>query len=185
MTGVQTCALPICEVAALGDPAERPALHGLREDHGGGAAVLDRGLVGGVELSVVVASARQVLEIVIAEVGDHATQARVGTEEVVADVGTVLGPVALELAVDGGVHLVEQHAVLVLGEQFVPTGAPDHLDDVPPGAAEDGLEFLDDLAVAAHRAVEPLQVAVDDEHQVVELLAAGHADGPCVQQAAS
>src|SRR5262249_6870422 len=32
-------------------------------------------------------------------------------------------------------------------------------------------ELLDDLAVAADRTVEPLQVAVDDEDQVVELLA--------------
>ena len=47
------------------------------------------------------------------------------------------------------------------------------LDHVPAGAAEVGLELLDDLAVAANRAVEPLQVAVDDPDQVVELLAAG------------
>ena len=45
-----------------------------------------------------------------------------------------------------------------------------------PGAAEVGLELLDDLAVAAHRAVEALQVAVDDEDEVVELLAAGERD---------
>ena len=45
-----------------------------------------------------------------------------------------------------------------------------------PGAPEDGLELLDDLAVAAHRAVEALQVAVDDPGQVVELLAAGQRD---------
>ena len=37
-------------------------------------------------------------------------------------------------------------------------------------------EFLDDLAVAAHRTVEPLQVAVDDEDQVVEVLARGDAE---------
>ena len=52
-----------------------------------------------------------------------------------------------------------------------------HLDDVPAGAAERRLELLDDLAVAAHRAVEPLQVAVDDEDQVVELLARRQRDG--------
>jgi hypothetical protein len=46
-----------------------------------------------------------------------------------------------------------------------------------PGAAELALEFLDDLAVAAHRAVQALQVAVDDEDQVVELLARCEADG--------
>ena len=51
-----------------------------------------------------------------------------------------------------------------------------HLDDVPAGAAERRFELLDDLAVAAHRAVEPLQVAVDDEDQVVELLARGQRD---------
>ena len=54
--------------------------------------------------------------------------------------------------------------------------APDDLDDVPAGAAEHAFELLDDLAVAAHRAVEALQVAVDDEDQVVELLAAGERD---------
>ena len=55
----------------------------------------------------------------------------------------------------------------------VPLAAPDDLDDVPAGAAEERLELLDDLAVAAHRAVELLQVAVDDEGEVVELLAGG------------
>ena len=82
-----------------------------------------------------------------------------------------LDRVLLELAVDGRVHLVDEHAVDVAGEQLVPLRAPDHLDDVPTGAAEHRLELLDDLAVAAHRTVEALQVAVDDEDQVVELLA--------------
>src|SRR6185312_4283 len=55
--------------------------------------------------------------------------------------------------------------------------APDHLDHVPARAAEVALELLDDLAVAAHRTVEPLQVAVDHEDEIVERLARGHADG--------
>ena len=46
-----------------------------------------------------------------------------------------------------------------------------------PAAAELAFELLDDLAVAAHRAVEALQVAVDDEDQVVETLARREADG--------
>ncbi len=62
-------------------------------------------------------------------------------------------------------------------EQGVPLRAPDRLDHVPAGAAEGRLELLDDLAVAAHRPVEPLQVAVDHEDQVVELLARGQRDG--------
>ena len=52
-----------------------------------------------------------------------------------------------------------------------------HLDHVPAGAAEDRFELLDDLAVAAHRTVEPLQVAVDHEDQVVELFARRERDG--------
>ena len=46
-----------------------------------------------------------------------------------------------------------------------------HLDDVPAGAAENAFQFLNDAAVAAHRPVQPLQVAVDDEDQIVELFA--------------
>src|SRR4029079_11085116 len=101
---------------------------------------------------------------------------RVGTEEVVADVCAALDGVLLELTVDGRVHLVEQHTVGVARQELVPLGAPDDLDHVPSGAAEDRLELLDDLAVAAHGAVEALEVAVDDEDQVVELLARAEGD---------
>ena len=40
-----------------------------------------------------------------------------------------------------------------------------------PAPRKAGFEFVHDLAVAAYRAIEPLQVAVDDKNQVVELLA--------------
>src|SRR5205807_9701380 len=46
----------------------------------------------------------------------------------------------------------------------------------PAGAAKIAFELLDDLAVAAHGTVEALQVAIDDEDQVVELFARRHAD---------
>ena len=58
----------------------------------------------------------------------------------------------------------------------IPLAAPENLDDVPARAAEGGFEFLNDLAVAAHRAVEALQVAVDDKNQVVELFARSQGD---------
>ena len=93
-----------------------------------------------------------------------------------ADVLAGLHAVGLELAVRRGVHLVDQHAVGVLGQQRVPVAAPDDLDHVPARAAEERLELLDDLPVAAHRAVQPLQVAVDDEGEVVQFLPGGQAD---------
>ena len=59
----------------------------------------------------------------------------------------------------------------------VPIAAPNDLDDVPARTAEQTFEFLDDFAVAAHRTVEPLQIAVDDPDQVVEVLARAERDG--------
>ena len=108
---------------------------------------------------------------------DEEAKPVVGAEEVIACVAAWLGGVALILAIDGGVHLVEQHAVLVLSKQVIPLGSPHDLDDVPAGATERCFEFLDDLAVTADRPVEALQVAVDDEHQIVELLTRGEGDG--------
>src|SRR5438874_5388930 len=104
---------------------------------------------------------------------DHLAQARVGTEEVLPDVRARLDGVLLELAVDGGVHLVDEHAVGVTRKEVVPLAAPDDLDDVPTRAAEDRLQLLDDLAVAAHGTVEALEVAVHDEDEVVETLPGG------------
>ncbi len=45
-----------------------------------------------------------------------------------------------------------------------------------PAPRKVGFQLLDDLAVAAHRTIEALQVAVDHEDQVVELFAAGQRD---------
>ena len=163
-------------VARLEVPAERPALDRVREDHGRLADVLARRLERGVHLPVVVPAAGQAADLVVRQVLDHLAQPRVTAEEVLADVGARLHAVGLELPVRRGVHLVDQHAVGVLRQQRVPVAAPDDLDHVPAGAAEERLELLDDLAVAAHRAVEPLQVAVDHEREVVQFLAGGQAD---------
>ena len=42
-----------------------------------------------------------------------------------------------------------------------------------PAPRKTRFQFLDDAAVAAHRTVQPLQIAVDHEDQVVELFARG------------
>ena len=143
----------------------------------GCALVLGRRLVGVVDLLGIVAADAQLLQLIVGEVLDHLQQPRIVAEEVLADVGAGHHRVLLVLAVDDLAHALAQQAVVVAREQRVPLAAPEHLDDVPAGAAEDRFELLDDLAVAAHRAVEALQVAVDDEDQVVELLARGERDG--------
>ncbi len=159
------------DVAGLDARAEGPALDGLDEDRRGRAGVLDRGLVRGIHLAVVVPAAAQLGQVVVGQVLDELAQARIRPEEVLADVRPAGDRVLLELAVERVVHLLDEDAVDVTGQQLVPLPGPDDLDDVPAGAAERGFELLDDLAVAAHRAVEALQVAVHDEGQVVEALA--------------
>ena len=155
---------------------QRPALDGVRQDHGRLADMLDGGLEGRVDLAVVMPAAGQVADLVVGQVLDHGPQPRVAAEEVLPGVSARLDRVGLELPVRRGVHLVDQDPVGVLGQQRVPVPAPDHLDHVPARAAERRLELLDDLAVAADRPVEALQVAVDHEGQVVELLAGGQPD---------
>ncbi len=99
-------------------------------------------------------------------------------EEMLAHEGAVVGLEVLVLAVDRVFHHAQQVALGIARQQRVPVRTPDHLDDVPAVAAEATLQLLDDLAVAPHRAIEPLQVAVDDEDEVVELFARRQADRP-------
>jgi hypothetical protein len=50
----------------------------------------------------------------------------------------------------------------VAREERVPLGAPEDLDDIPARAAEQALEFPNDLTVAANRPVQALEITVDD-----------------------
>ena len=87
------------------------------------------------------------------------------------DVGAILRLVVLILTVDRFGHDFEEGALRVFGEKkFVPARSPDNLDDIPPGAAELRFKFLNYLAIAAHRPIETLQIAVDDKDQIVEFL---------------
>ena len=163
-------------VLALAALAHAEALDGLDEQHRRLALVVGGAMERGVDLLRVVAAAVEAPDVLVAHRRHRLEQRRVLAEEVLADEGAVVGLHRLVVAVDGVHHHLAQEAALVAGEERVPVAAPDQLDDVPARAAELALELLDDLAVAAHRAVEALQVAVDDEDQVVELLARRQAD---------
>ena len=166
-------------VARLDLGPERPTLDGLRQDRRRGPDLFCRRLVGGVELAVVVAATRQRLQLRVRQVLDELAQARIGAEEVLADIGAGLGGEGLEIAVEGRVHLVEEHSVHVPRQQLVPAPPPDDLDHVPAATAQQRLQLLDDLAVAPDGPVEALQIAVDDEGQVVQALARRQAErGP-------
>ena len=135
--------------------------------------MVDRGGVCRVDLQRIVAAATELPDFLIGHARDHLEQLRILAEKLLAHVCAVAGLERLVFAVDAFLHALAQQSEFVAREQRIPVAAPDDFDDVPSRAAEVGLEFLDDLAVAAHRTVEPLQVAVYDEDQVVELFARG------------
>ena len=115
-------------------------------------------------------AARQLAELLVRKVFDQAAQLRVLPEEMFANIRPRLDGILHELAVTDLVHALDKQAALVLGQEPVPVASPDDLDDVPAGAPEGGLQLLDDLAVAANGPVQALEVAVDDEDQIVESL---------------
>ena len=98
-------------------------------------------------------------------------------EEMLPLVLAVRNGVLLVLTVDDLAHALHEQPFVVMSKQGIPAAAPDDLDDVPSGPMESGFEFLYDLPVAPHRAVQPLQVAVDHEYQVVQLLARRQGNG--------
>ncbi len=106
------------------------------------------------------AAAIQAPDFIVRHVGHHLQQFRIFAEEMFAHIGAIFGFVSLVLSVHHFLHAFLQQAILVLGEQAIPLAAPYDLDDIPAGATEYAFQFLNDLAVAAHRSVEALQIAV-------------------------
>ncbi|GAT85341.1 pyruvate dehydrogenase E1 component domain protein [Paenarthrobacter nicotinovorans] len=157
-------------VAALEVRAQAVALDRFGQDHGGFALELGRCLVRGVDLAVVVTAAFEAPDLLIVQVRDHVLGLRGLTEEVLTDEPAGLGLVGLVVTIGGFVHDFHQRPVLVRFQQGVPFPAPDDLDHVPARTAEERFEFLHDLAVATHRPVQALEVAVDHEVQVVQVL---------------
>ena len=162
-------------VLRLAGIAHAVALDRLGEDDRRLAFVVYRRVVGRIYLERIVPAAVQPHDVVVGKILDEGLQLGRLPEEVLPGVRATLGLVVLVLAVDHLVHAPLQRPADIVGKQRIPQPAPDHLDDVPAGAAEHAFELLDDLAVAPHRSVEPLQVAVHHEDQVVELLSSGEA----------
>ena len=162
----------VLRFAGLAHPV---ALDRLGQDHRRLALVIHGRVVRVVDLERVMTAAVELPDVLVGIISDELLQLR-RVEEMLADVAAVLRLDRLVLAIDHLHHPAHQDALPVASEERIPVSAPDDLDHVPAGAAEVRLELLDDLAVAAHRSVEALQVAVDHEHQVVEVLACRQPD---------
>src|SRR5437762_4914415 len=92
---------------------------------------------------------------------DHAQQPRVAAKQVLPEISAAFHEEFLILTVGDFAQPPNQQTVAIILDQAVPITAPDHLDHIPARAAENSFQFLDDLAVAANRPIQPLQVAID------------------------
>ena len=161
----------MCCIARLTAAPHAVSLLGLGEDHGRLPFVRMCDGIRRVQFAKVMTAAFQGIHLRRGHVRHKLLELRCLIKEVPLIVDTIIGAQSLILPIHGRRELTQQGVMAVTGKQRVPVGSPQHLDDVPARAGEQRLELLDDLAIAAHRAVEPLQVAVDDKNQIVELLA--------------
>ena len=169
--------LLVGDVLAFARFAESVALDGLGENDGGRSLVLHRRLVCGIDFDRVVTAEPHAGELLVRKMLDHLQQPGIGAEKILPEIRAALDEIFLILAVGDLAHAPHEQAIAIGLDDRIPIAAPDDLDDVPSRATENRFQFLDDLAVAAYRSVEALQVAVDDENQVVEPFARGQSDG--------
>ncbi len=164
-------------VLALTALAHAKTLDRLDQQHGGLPDVLDGRVVGRVDLLRVVAATAQGPDVVVTHLGHHLGRLGITAKEMLAHVGTVVGLEGLVVAIERVHHQLAQGALLVARQQGVPFTAPQQFDDIPASPTKLAFQLLDDFAVAAHRAVQALQIAVDDKNQVIQLLARCQSNG--------
>src|SRR5690606_5451429 len=128
---------------------------------------IGRGMEGGKDLVGVMTTAVQTPHVFVAHATDHFQQLRVLAEEVLTDIFAVVRLVGLVFAIDRLFHDAAQNTFFVTLQERIPVATPDELDDIPAAATEVAFKLLNDLAIATYRAVQSLQVAVDDEDQIV------------------
>ena len=136
--------------------AHAVAFDGFGENHRGLALMLERRGIGRVHFVRIVPAAIQTPDVVVRHIGHQRLELGILAEEMFAHIRAIVRFHRLIFAVHALFHAFEQHAGLVFHEQRIPVRTPHHFNHVPACAAKVRLQLLNDLAVAAHRAIEPL-----------------------------
>ncbi len=106
-------------------------------------------------------------DVFISHIGHHGRKFRIFTEKMFPDKGAVFALEGLVFTIQSFFHPLFQQSLGIPCQKFVPVRAPDQFDDIPSCAPEGAFQFLNDFPVAPNRPIEPLQITVDDKHQVV------------------
>ena len=138
-------------------------LNGHRQDNGRALSLFAGRRVCRVYLVGVVTAPIEVHDVLIAQVFNQIQSFRVLTEEVLSGVSTAVELTVLKLAIADFIHALHEQTGLIALKQRIPTPTPDHLDHIPTRAAKYALEFLNNLAVTANRAIKSLQVTVHNK----------------------
>ena len=157
--------------------AEAIPFYCLGQDYSGATFVLNCAQVRVVDLLWIMAAAVEVRDLLVGHSRDEFKNFWVLSEEVLASVPASFSLAALVFTVDGLFHPFQEQTGAVARQQIIPIAAPNDFNYVPSGATKDAFELVDDLAIAAHRSIEALQIAVHNEDQIVELLARGNGQG--------
>src|SRR5258708_5560396 len=168
--------LVVSNISALTAFAQAIALNRARKNNGGRTRMLHGRLVRGINFSRIVAALPQRPQSLIRNILDHFQQAWVGAKNILPNIRTRFDDKFLRFAVDHFSQPLGEQAVDILFEERIPIASPKDFDDVPACAPEGCFEFLHDLPVATNRAVQTLQVAVDNKNQVVQVFARSEGD---------
>ena len=158
----------VSDVFTFSGIAHAIPFNGMGQDNGRFAFGLLRFFQCSKDFLRIVTTAVQSPDLLVSPVGNQRGGFRIFTEEVLANVRAIFGFEGLVVTVNGFVHQLNQLTAGVFTQQLIPTTAPDNLDNVPAGTGEDTFQLVNDFAVTGDRAVQTLQVAVDDEDQVIQ-----------------
>ena len=142
--------LLVHRIPALGAGPHAIALHGFRENHHGLTHGAHGFRVGGVELLHILAATLDGGDLFVRKGVHEGFQRRSLLHPVLPLEGAGGNGVHLVVPIEGLFHALGQMPRRVPGQQRIPPGAPNHLDDVPIGAAEAPFEFLNNFPIAAH-----------------------------------
>src|SRR5699024_11080556 len=157
-------------VATFEGSAQAVALNGVRQNDSWFALVFSRSLVRGIDFLVVVTTAFQTPDFLVRHICDEFLGGRGASEEVLANETTVFSLISLVVTIWCLVHNTNELTRVIGFQQWVPFATPQYLDDIPASTAERSFKFLDNLAITANRAVQTLEVTVDDKRDVVQLV---------------
>src|SRR5205807_2735832 len=126
------------------------AFDGLGQYHRGTALVFHRSFVSVVNFLRIKTTALQTEDFFVSPVCYERRSLWILAKKFLAHESAIFGLESLVFAIHALFHPLEQHAGLVAGQQIIPAGAPDHLDNIPSCAAESRFQAIKDLAVAPH-----------------------------------